>query len=371
MRFSLQREVLLKPLAQVVNVVERRQTLPVLANLLVRVQGGQLSLTGTDLEVEMVSRTAVDDAQDGETTIPARKLFEIVRALPDGSKVTISQHADKQTGDKVSVQAGRSRFSLASLPANDFPSVDEVEATERVSVPETALKELIERTAFAMAQQDVRYYLNGLLFDLRDSALRCVATDGHRLALCESALDTGSGSKRQIIVPRKGVQELQRLLEGGDRTLVLEMGRNHIRVKRDDVTFTSKLIDGRFPDYEAVIPIGADREVRIEREALRASLQRAAILSNEKYRGVRVEVSPGQLRISAHNPEQEEAQEEIEADTRVDGLAIGFNVNYLLDALGALRDEQVVIQLRDANSSALVRGADTGHARHVVMPLRL
>ena len=366
MRFSLQREVLLKPLAQVVNVVERRQTLPVLANLLAKVRDGQLALTGTDLEVEMVARTAVDDAADGEITIPARKLFEIVRALPDGSKVTVSQN-----GDKVTVQAGRSRFSLSSLPANDFPSIDEFESTERVTVPEAGLKELIERTAFAMAQQDVRYYLNGLLFDLRDATLRCVATDGHRLALCETALDAGSGSKRQIIVPRKGVQELQRLLEGGDRMLELELGKGHIRVKRDDVTFTSKLIDGKFPDYEAVIPIGADREVKIDREALRAALQRASILSNEKYRGVRVEVSPGLLKISAHNPEQEEAQEEVEADTRVDGLAIGFNVNYLLDALSALRDEHVLLMLRDANSSALVRGADNQHARHVVMPLRL
>ncbi|MBD7987407.1 DNA polymerase III subunit beta [Luteimonas sp. Sa2BVA3] len=366
MRFSLQREAFLKPLAQVVNVVERRQTLPVLANLLALVQDGQLSLTGTDLEVEMVARCAVDDAQDGEVTIPARKLFDIVRALPDGSKVTVSQ-----SGDRITVQAGRSRFTLASLPANDFPSIDEVEATERVEVPEAALKELIERTAFAMAQQDVRYYLNGLLFDLGEHRLRCVATDGHRLALCEAALDGGTQAKRQIIVPRKGVTELQRLLEGGDRVLELEMGRNHIRVKRDDVTFTSKLIDGRFPDYEAVIPIGADREVKVDREVLRASLQRAAILSNEKYRGVRIEVSPGQLKISAHNPEQEEAQEEVEADTSVDGLAVGFNVNYLLDALGALRDETVVLALRDANSSALVREAANERSRHVVMPLRL
>lgn len=366
MRFSLQREVFLKPLAQVVNVVERRQTLPVLANLLARVEGDQLSLTGTDLEVEMVARTRVDDAQAGETTIPARKLFEIVRALPDGSKVTVSQSADK-----ITVQAGRSRFTLASLPANDFPSLDEVDATERVKVGEASLKELIERTAFAMAQQDVRYYLNGLLFDLRDKALRCVATDGHRLALCEAGLDESVQTKRQIIVPRKGVLELQRLLEGGDRELELEMGRSHIRVKRDDVTFTSKLIDGRFPDYEAVIPIGADREVKIDREALRASLQRAAILSNEKYRGVRIEVSPGQLKINAHNPEQEEAQEEVEADTKVDSLTIGFNVNYLLDALSALRDEHVVLQLRDANSSALVREASSEKCRHVVMPLRL
>ena len=366
MRFSLQREVLLKPLAQVVNVVERRHTLPVLANLLVRVSGGQLALTGTDLEVEMVARTAVEEAQDGEITIPARKLFDIVRALPDGSRVTISQ-----SGDKVTVQAGRSRFSLATLPANDFPSLDEVDATEQVSVPEAALKELLERTAFAMAQQDVRYYLNGLLFDLRDDTLRCVATDGHRLALCETSLGQGHGGKRQIIVPRKGVQELQRLLEGGDRQIELELGKGHIRVKRDDVTFTSKLIDGKFPDYEAVIPIGADREVRIDREALRAALQRAAILSNEKYRGVRVEVSPGQLKISAHNPEQEEAQEEIEADTKVSDLAIGFNVNYLLEALSALRDEHIIIQLRDANSSALVREASSEKSRHVVMPLRL
>jgi DNA polymerase-3 subunit beta len=366
MRFSLQREAFLKPLAQVVNVVERRQTLPVLANLLAVVTSGQLSLTGTDLEVEMVARCTVDDAGDGEATIPARKLFDIVRALPDGSKVTVSQ-----AGDKITVQAGRSRFTLASLPANDFPSIDAVEATERVSVPEAALKELIERTAFAMAQQDVRYYLNGLLFDLAEKRLRCVATDGHRLALCEAALDETVQTKRQIIVPRKGVQELQRLLEGGDRALTLEMDRNHIRVKRDDVTFTSKLIDGRFPDYEAVIPIGADREVRIDREILRAALQRAAILSNEKYRGVRIEVSPGQLRINAHNPEQEEAQEEVEAETKVDGLAVGFNVNYLLDALSALRDETVVLALRDANSSALVREATNERSRHVVMPLRL
>ena len=366
MRFTLQREAFLKPLAQVVNVVERRQTLPVLANFLVQVQNGQLSLTGTDLEVEMVSRIAVEDAQDGETTIPARKLFEIIRALPDGSRITVSQ-----TGDKITVQAGRSRFTLATLPANDFPSVDEVEATERVTIGEATLKELIERTAFAMAQQDVRYYLNGLLFDLRGDALRTVATDGHRLALCETELEKASGAKRQIIVPRKGVTELQRLLESGDREIELEVGRSHVRVKRDDVTFTSKLIDGRFPDYEAVIPIGADREVKVDREALRASLQRAAILSNEKYRGIRVEVSPGNLKISAHNPEQEEAQEEIEADTTVSDLAIGFNVNYLLDALSALRDEHVVIQLRDSNSSALVREASSEKSRHVVMPLRL
>jgi DNA polymerase-3 subunit beta len=357
MRFSLSREALLKPLQQVVNVVERRQTLPVLANLLVQVENGTLSLTGTDLEVEMVSRSPVDDAQGGETTIPARKLFEIVRALPDGAKIT--------------VQAGRSRFTLATLPSNDFPAIEDLELVERVRVSESALKELIERTAFAMAQQDVRYYLNGLLLDLRDNLLRCVATDGHRLAMCEAELPEPVQTRKQIILPRKGVLELQRLLEGGDREVELEVGRNHLRMRREDVTFTSKLIDGRFPDYDAVIPIGADKEVRVDREVLRAALQRAAILSNEKYRGVKLEVSPGQLRIVAHNPEQEEAQEEVEAETRVDGLAVGFNVTYLLDALSALREDTVLLNLRDGNSSALIREASHERSRHVVMPLRL
>ena len=366
MRFSLQREQFLKPLNQVVNVVERRQTLPVLSNLLVQVEDDQLLLTGTDLEVEMVSRIKVEDAQPGTTTIPARKLFDIIRALPDGSKVTVSQIAEK-----VTVQAGRSRFTLSTLSANDFPSVEEVEATERIDISEGKLKELIERTAFAMAQQDVRFYLNGLLFDLDQRRLRCVATDGHRLALCEADVDQHITTKRQIILPRKGVQELQRLLEGGDNTLTLEIGRNHLRVNRNDVTFTSKLIDGRFPDYEAVIPIGADKEVRMEREVLRAALQRVAILSNEKYRGVRLDVEPGLLKINAHNPEQEEAQEEVAADTHVDDLSVGFNVNYLMDALSALRGEHIVIALRDANSSALVREADDDKNRHVVMPLRL
>lgn len=366
MRFSLSREVLLKPLQQVVNVVERRQTLPVLANLLVSVENNKLSMTGTDLEVEMIARSDVEDGVNGETTIPARKLFEIVRALPDGSKVTLTQN-----GDKVSVQAGRSRFSLATLPSRDFPAVEDLDLVERIRVSESALKELIERTAFAMAQQDVRYYLNGLLLDLRENSLRCVATDGHRLALCEAELPEGAQTRKQIIVPRKGVLELQRLLEGGDREVELEVGRNHLRMRRTDVTFTSKLIDGRFPDYEAVIPIGADKEVKVDREALRASLQRAAILSNEKYRGVKLEISPGQLRIIANNPESEEAQEELEAETKIDNLSIGFNVTYLLDALSALREEHVILNLRDGNSSALVREASHDRSRHVVMPLRL
>jgi DNA polymerase III subunit beta len=366
MRFSLQREVLLKPLQQVANVVERRQTLPVLANLLVVVEDGRLSLTGTDLEVEMVARVAVDESEDGEATIPAKKFFDIVRALPDGSRVTVVLG-----GDRATLSAGRSRYTLATMPANEFPSIEELELVERVRLPEAVLKELIERTAFAMAQQDVRFYLNGLLFDLNESGLRCVATDGHRLALCEAELPNPSQTRKQIILPRKGVLELQRLLEGGEAEVELEVGRTHVRVRRADVIFTSKLIDGRFPDYEAVVPIGADKQVTVERELLRAALQRAAILSNEKYRGVKLDVTPGLLRVVAHNPEQEEAVEEVEADTVVDQLSIGFNVTYLQEALAALRGERIAIMLRDSNSSALVKELDSDACRHVVMPLRL
>ena len=366
MQFSIQREALLKPLQQVVGVVERRQTLPVLANLLCKVSAGTVSLTGTDLEVEMVATTDAEKLADGEITIPARKLFDIVRALPDGARVDV-----KLSGDRVALNAGRSRFTLTTLPASEFPTVDQIEVVEKVSLPEEVLRDLMERTAFAMANQDVRYYLNGMLLDLQEHTLRCVATDGHRLAMKETELQSSVSTRRQIIIPRKGVNELIGLLESGDGEVELEFGRNHLRVRRGSVTFTSKLIDGRFPDYEAVIPLGADKSATLDREVLRGALQRAAILSNEKYRGVRLELSPGKLRIVAHNPEQEEAVEEVEADTHVSDLAVGFNVGYLLDALAALRGDKARLSLRDAQSSCLVQEEDNEHSRHVIMPLRL
>ena len=366
MRFGIQRETLLKRLQHVVGVVERRQTLPVLANLLVVVDTSGVALTGTDLEVEMVARTSADDLDPGEVTVPARKLFDICRALPDGCRIKFEQN-----GERVTVSAGRSRFTLATLPATEFPTVDNIELVERVALPEANLKELMDRTGFAMAHQDVRYYLNGMLLDLREHSLRCVATDGHRLAMAETRLDAKIASPRQVIVPRKGINELQGLLEPGDGVVELEFARNHLRVRRGDVTFTSKLIDGRFPDYEAVIPIGADKEVRLQRDDMRAALQRAAILSNEKYRGVKIEVDPNRVRIVAHNPEQEEAVEEVEARTGVSELSVGFNVNYLLDALGAISSDEVLLCLRDGQSSCLVRKPDSDDTRHVIMPLRL
>lgn len=366
MRFSVQREALLRPLQQVVGVVERRQTLPVLANVLIRAEGENASFTATDLEVELSSRIAVDLVQPGEITVPARKLFDIVRALPDGSKIDL-----KLDGERIKLSSGRSRYTLATLPASEFPVTESGDIQERIDIHQGAFKKLLERSAFAMALQDVRYYLNGLLVEVRTNGLRTVATDGHRLALAETAGIADSDIRRQVIVPRKGILELQRLLEVGDAPLELAFSKNHVRARLSDSLVVSKLIDGRFPDYEAVIPLGADKIILVDRDAIRQALSRAAILSNEKYRGVKIEVSPGVLRVIAHNPEQEEAMEEIEAETTVNDLSVGFNVNYLLDALAAVDSEQVRIRFRDGASSALIESPIDDTTRHVVMPLRL
>ena len=367
MKLKIQREVFLQPLTQVVGVVERRQTLPVLANFLLVARDGKLAVTGTDMEVELVASVAAEIEQDGEITVPARKLVDIVRALPDGSTIGLAV-----SGEKATLTAGRSRFTLATLPATEFPATEQVEAVEKVTIPEAELKHLVDKTSFAMANQDVRYYLNGLLLDFRGGKLRTAATDGHRLAVCDTESDIGFEQERQMIVPRKGVLELARMLsDDAKEPVTLAIGRNHVRLAKGDTIFTSKLIDGRFPDYEAVIPVGADRQILVDRDGFVHALQRAAILSNEKYRGVRLEASDHSLKIVAHNPQHEEAVEEIEAELNFDHLAIGFNVTYLLDALGAIDSETVSLELRDANSSCLITTPGSDLNRHVVMPLKL
>lgn len=366
MKFSIQREVFLQPLSQVVGVVERRQTLPVLANFLLVARDGRLSVTGTDMEVELVGSVDADIAQEGEITVPARKLVDIVRALPDGSAINFAVK-----DDKASMTAGRSRFTLATLPASEFPATDRVETQEDVALEESALKKLLDKTSFAMANQDVRYYLNGLLMDFKGGKLRTVATDGHRLAVCDHEEEVSVSENRQLIVPRKGVMELSRMLNDDGNPVSLAIGRNHVRLVKDGTVFTSKLIDGRFPDYEAVIPAGADRQILVDKDAFTHALQRAAILSNEKYRGVRLEAGGGSLKIIAHNPQHEEAVEEIEAEMNFDQLAVGFNVTYLLDALTAIDTETVSLELKDANSSCLISAPDSDINRHVVMPLKL
>ncbi len=366
MKFTISREVLLQPLSQVIGVVERRQTLPVLANFLISARDGKLTVTGTDMEVELISSVAADISQDGDITIPARKLVDITKALPDGANIKFSINDDKAV-----LSAGRSRYTLSTLPASEFPATDQFETLESVTVAQATLKKMIDKTSFAMANQDVRYYLNGLLFDFNGQQLRAIATDGHRLAICDLESSVDISSDRQIIVPRKGVLELSRMLVGDEEEVTLAIGRNHIRLVKGNTTFTSKLIDGRFPDYKAVVPVGADKQMLVDKKSFIQALQRAAILSNEKYKGVRLESSGSTIKIIAHNPLHEEAVEEIEAELNFERLAVGFNVTYLLDALMAIDTEIVSLELKDANSSCLVSAPDSDINRHVVMPLKL
>lgn len=365
MKLTAAREDLLAPLQSVIGVVERRQTMPVLANVLLSARDNHLNITGTDLEVELVATSTVTLQQGGDVTVPGRKLLDILKALPEKVSVTLASE-----GERISVKAGRSRFTLATLPAAEFPLVEEINAQQTLTVAQGEFRRLIDKTHFSMAQQDVRYYLNGLLLETEGSSLRAVATDGHRLALCEMALEGKAKTNQQVIVPRKGVLELQRIL-GTEGTVELAIGTNHIRGQIGAIRFTSKLIDGRFPEYGRVIPATPSRKVEADREALRASLQRTAILSNEKYRGIRLTARPDMLLIQAHNPEQEEAEDQVEVAYQGEEVEIGFNVNYLLDALSAIDGDKVEIGLTDSNSSCLIHAPGETHTRYVVMPMRL
>jgi DNA polymerase-3 subunit beta len=365
MKLTAEREKLLTPLQAVIGVVERRQTMPVLANVLLGVRQGQLAITATDLEVELVAATGIEVQDSGDITVPGRKFLDILRALPEKLGVSFSSE-----GDKVVIKAGRSRFSLSTLPAADFPVIDDINSQQTVQIPRKELLRLLEKTHFSMAQQDVRYYLNGLLLETDGKALRAVATDGHRLALCEMELPGKAKGTHQVIVPRKGVLELQRIL-GTEGNIELAVGTNHVRAQIGDIRFTSKLIDGRFPEYGRVIPASPPRTVEADRETLRAALQRTAILSNEKYRGIRLTARTDLLVLQAHNPEQEEAEDQVEVGFKGEEVEIGFNVNYLLDALSAIEGDKVEIGLTDSNSSCLIHAPGTTHTRYVVMPMRL
>lgn len=366
MKFSVARDALLKPLNLVAGVVERRQTLPVLSNVLLNLDGERLSITGTDLEVELVGRVRLEEAGDaGEITVPARKLADICKSLPEGADVQFSVADGKAT-----VRSGRSRFTLATLPAREFPNIEDSIGTHQLKLKQSQLRRLIERTAFAMAQQDVRYYLNGMYWEVRSQRLRAVATDGHRLAVCTfpEALEIDD---MQVIIPRKGVLELARLMQKDDDEVSVILGTNHVRATTDEFTFTSKLVDGKFPDYERVLPRNPDKQLVGARTELRQAFTRTAILSNEKYRGVRLRLSQDTLDIMANNPEQEQAEEQVSVNYSGDELEIGFNVGYLLDVLGVLTGDEVRFSLSDPNSSALLEEKDGGDSVYVVMPMRL
>lgn len=365
MKFKVNREALLKPLQQVAGVVERRQTLPVLSNVLMQVEGSRLAMTGTDLEVELIGRIDLDSGEDGEITVPARKLMDISRELPEGADIEFD-YSDQ----RLTIKSGRFRSTLSTLPAEDFPSVDRSAEEMTTALDAKSFKRLLDRTAFAMAQQDVRYFLNGMLIEIGDGHVRTVATDGHRLAMSNLEMET-AGEMRQVIVPRKGILELQRLLQEVDGDVKVTIGSNHLCAESADFTLTTKLVDGRFPDYERVVPRNGDKTVMADKQELRQALSRTAILSNEKFRGIRVNLSNGQLQLTANNPEQEEAEEVVTVDYEGGDLEVGFNVGYLQDVLGVVDGDKVKITLADSNSSALLEEPENDDSVYVVMPMKL
>ncbi|MDA8110698.1 MAG: DNA polymerase III subunit beta [Betaproteobacteria bacterium] len=361
------RDDILVPLSAVSGIIERRHTLPILSNVLIGRDGDALSFLATDIEIQITARAGI--ALQGEPpalTVGARKLLDILRALPEGIEVSLQQH-DK----RLQVRAGKSRFSLQTLPAEDFPRLGKPAGeVTRFALPQKALKKLLALVQYAMAQQDIRYYLNGLLMIAEDRKLKLVATDGHRLAYAAMALETDL-PRQEVIVPRKTVLELLKLLTDGEEEVGVELSSTQAAFSFNGVELVSKLIDGKFPDYTRVIPTQHKNLLSVERDALRQALQRAAILSNEKFRGVRWVVTDNSLKIISSNAEQEEAQEELEVKYEGDALDVGFNVNYLLDVLNNVPGAQVECRFGDSASSALMTFASEPEFSYVVMPMRI
>ncbi len=366
MKFSIDRDALLKPLQLVCGTVEKKANKPILANVLMNVSNHSLKLTGTDLEVELVDQTPVHgDVIEGRVTVPSKKFLDIVKSLPEQTEL----HIDHQQ-NRLLLRSGRSRFSLATLPADEYPNVEAFDAGIEFSCKQGILRSIIDSTQFSMANQDVRYYLNGLLLETDGSILRAVATDGHRLALCHQNIEAQLPQKR-VIVPRKGVTEMMRLMDAEDQDVSVAVGDNAIRIITGSSVLTSKLVDGGFPEYDRVLPKGGDKIVLASRNQLKQALLRASILSNEKFRGVRIQLENNTMKITANNPEQEEAEEIVDIEYENSPLEIGFNVSYLLDVLNHIRADDVRMTLTDNNSSALIENHEEEDSMYVVMPMRL
>lgn len=364
--FSIKRKDLYTPLQKVIGVIERRQTLPILANVLLVLDDQGLTLTGTDLEIQITTWTDSAKGDDLRITIPGRKLLDICRTLDDDA--TMQFTVDDQ---RLTIRSGKSRFTLSMLPADEFPSFDEQQYQGEFEVSQASLAQAIEKTGFSMAQQDVRYYLNGMMLRVVKGHLEAVASDGHRLALHRADLGNARLEAQQIILPRKGALELSKLLDHPESQATVRVASNHLSVKTEQGLLFAKLIDGRFPDFESVLPKENKLHFTAEKNALQSALSRVSILSNEKYRGVRLDITEGSLSISANNPEQDEAEEEVEIDFQGDPVSMGFNASYLLDALNAIDSEQVNVSFTDTNSSCLLENIDHQNSRFVIMPMRL
>jgi len=363
---QISRDALLKPLQAVSGIVERRQTLPILANVLLEQKDGRLFVTATDLEMQITANSELAGKQDQSVTVGARKLQDLLRALPEDSALNVDTAAGKMT-----VKAGRSRFNLQTLPAADYPRIGlSKEQLQTISLPQREFKGLLKLAEFAMAQQDIRYYLNGMLLVIDKGSLQAVATDGHRLSYASISVP-GSYSRQEVILPRKTVLELSKLLEDSEAAVTIDVLANQVRFRFSNIELVSKVVDGKFPDYNRVIPSGHPKQLDLSRSELLQALQRAAILSNEKFRGVRLVLGADQLKIICTNSEQEEAEEDMEIAYKGDPLDIGFNITYLLDVLHNLSAERVILALGDANSSALVTMPERSDYKYVVMPMRI
>ncbi len=371
MQFSIERERLLHPLQSISGAVEKRQTLPVLSHILVDVSDQDtLTLIGTDLEVEIRMTLSLDEGcVAGTTTIPARKFFDLCRASTEDSRIDLVVQENRAV-----VRSNRSRFTLSTLPADDFPRVDEINEVCAINeLSKSTLKRLLNKTQFSMALQDVRYYLNGLLLELEDNQIRFVATDGHRLSYARHSLNQSySDEKIQVIIPRKAVLELSRLLDDTDDSVSISIGSNHLRVSVGELTMTTKLIDGRYPDYDRVIPKEGDRSLITNKESFRSAVTRVSILSNEKYRGIRMAMESSSTTIHANNPDQEEAEEQLQVNYIGEPMEIGFNSSYMMDAISAIDEDEVTLRFTDENSSTLIHTeTDQEEYKFVVMPMRL
>jgi DNA polymerase-3 subunit beta len=363
---QISRDALLKPLQAVSGIVERRQTLPILANVLLEQKDGRLFVTATDLEMQITANSELAGKQDQSVTVGARKLQDLLRALPEDSSLNMDTAAGKMT-----VRAGRSRFNLQTLPAADYPRIGlSKEQLQTITLPQREFKGLLKLAEFAMAQQDIRYYLNGMLLVIDKDSLQAVATDGHRLSYASIAV-AGNYSRQEVILPRKTVLELSKLLDDSDAAVTIDLLANQVRFRFSNIELVSKVVDGKFPDYNRVIPSGHPKQIELSRPDLLQALQRAAILSNEKFRGVRLVLGTDQLKIICTNSEQEEAEEEMEIGYKGDPLDIGFNITYLLDVLHNLSADRVILALGDANSSALVTMPERSDYKYVVMPMRI
>ena len=366
MKFAISKLELFTPLQQVVGVVERKQTHEVMNNLLFVASDDSLEITGTDNEVELITKIPLIVTEPGRSTIPARKLFDICRSLDDNARLDFEIDAEK-----AKVKTGKSRFTLATLPVDEFPLVDELTEATEVSLPQKQLGLAIKRTSFAMAQQDVRYYLNGLLLQIAENQLCCVSTDGHRLALHKTGVEFDTPEAISAIIPRKAINELSRLMDDTDTDITLYMTANHLQVKLGGLQLTTKLIDGRFPDYEKVIPLASDNIANVDRDLLKQALSRSAILANETYKGVRLTLAKDQLGIHTNNPRHEEAEDELQIDYSGEPIEMGFNVVYLLDVLNAIDSENAEINVSDNTSSMVIHPGDDKQSTYVVMPMRL